>query len=41
MELLLKDLQTDMSAVPIKGVLQCDNLKDKYRVEQVSVTVLV
>ena len=34
-ELLLKDLNTDMSSVKIKSILQCENLKEKYKVEQV------
>ena len=37
MELLLKDLQTEMESVTIKNVLQCENLKDKYKIEQVTV----
>eukprot|EP00116_Pleurobrachia_bachei_P000888 sb/3461150/ len=33
-ELLLKDLHMEVSDVTVKGILQCDNLKEKYKMEQ-------
>ena len=35
MELLMKDLEISLSDVATKGLLRAENLKDKYRIEQV------